>query len=1056
MSSAGGALGGIAGAGIGLMLGGPMGAIQGFSVGNAIGTMIDPPKLPAVIGPKLSDLTIQTSTYGAPIPRTYGTITVVGNIFYLENNKLKQTANTTTQGGKGGGGGGQSTTTYSYSATFAVGLCEGEIGGVRRIWANSTLIYDVSGIAAPPATVGGAFGKPINSILQSRKAKSNGQIAIYTGSETQSPDPRMAAALGIDNTPAYRGLAYIMFSDFQLANYGNSLMGVQIKVEICGRGQGETLYTTSSWTNPSALTDLLNDVAWQNVNDGTIYTSGSTKTIKELLNQYSSSSYGRQDSLTPHVIPPPTSTSSLIGYIYNLDFSQRIPVYRTISSSSRETTTSTWAASNTFATFTNAQTGNQPPPPYYIPPATFDVLVTGATSSDALYNFGVLAETKTASLNITRVYYSPSIGYLDCFGAKFFSGGGFAPYDSVVASSAGAVDNIPLTYTTLGVTVPVFTTVYTLWTTAIDRYTVGAVETGTWTPAKFIGTSVVGGVRLSDIIKSECLGSKLLTSGDLDVSQLTQLVNGFKVSNVAAIRGGIDPLQAAFPFDVIQSGYTIRFKPRGVSSPVLTLGELDLDARGSGQNAGVRLTIDREMDLVLPKKVTIKHFDPNRFYDVNEQGFSRLNTDSVNIRALDLPIVFSASEALNRAEMLLYLAWMERYDFKFNISGIYDYLEPADIITITTASQSFVLRLTSVNYTSDRRVECIAKLNSSAIYMPAAVGEVIQSPFVQLAPAGATVIELLDIPATTDLSGQGAGFDMVMHGESGASWTSGTVYVSQDSGVTWQTAHSSSMAAQGSVGVCSGTLSAKTVQECGVFDQSGVLNVTMTVGTLASVTDEQLFNNANLFAYGADGRWEILSVRTCTLVSAGVYTLTTFIRGRCGTEWATGLHQEGDKLIALDMASAFFFTRSSSEIGLLRTYKPVTTGELMSTGVDVPFTYRGVNLKPLSPVSLNGWRDQTTGDFNLSWVRRTRFGGELRDNVDVPLNEASELYEVEICTAGFASVMRTISTSVPNLLYTSAQQVADFGANQTTIYARIYQISAVVGRGYPLEASITR
>lgn len=49
-------------------------------------------------------------------------------------------------GGKGMGGGGTQVS-YTYSASFAIGLCEGPIIGVRDIWADSKLIYDVSGTA---------------------------------------------------------------------------------------------------------------------------------------------------------------------------------------------------------------------------------------------------------------------------------------------------------------------------------------------------------------------------------------------------------------------------------------------------------------------------------------------------------------------------------------------------------------------------------------------------------------------------------------------------------------------------------------------------------------------------------------------------------------------------------------------------------------------------------------------------------------------------------------------------------------------------------------------
>jgi hypothetical protein len=44
---------------------------------------------PETEGPRLSDLSVQTSTYGADIPRLYGTISVMGNVIQLENNKLK-------------------------------------------------------------------------------------------------------------------------------------------------------------------------------------------------------------------------------------------------------------------------------------------------------------------------------------------------------------------------------------------------------------------------------------------------------------------------------------------------------------------------------------------------------------------------------------------------------------------------------------------------------------------------------------------------------------------------------------------------------------------------------------------------------------------------------------------------------------------------------------------------------------------------------------------------------------------------------------------------------
>ena len=64
MSTGGQALGGLVGGIAGFFLGGPTGALYGAQIGLGIGGYIDPPKGPTVEGPRLSDLTVQTSTYG--------------------------------------------------------------------------------------------------------------------------------------------------------------------------------------------------------------------------------------------------------------------------------------------------------------------------------------------------------------------------------------------------------------------------------------------------------------------------------------------------------------------------------------------------------------------------------------------------------------------------------------------------------------------------------------------------------------------------------------------------------------------------------------------------------------------------------------------------------------------------------------------------------------------------------------------------------------------------------------------------------------------------------
>jgi hypothetical protein len=118
------------------------------------------------------------------------------------------------------------------------------------------------------------------------------------------------------------------------------------------------------------------------------------------------------------------------------------------------------------------------------------------------------------------------------------------------------------------------------------------------------------------------------------------------------------------------------------------------------------------------------------------------------------------------------------------------------------------------------------------------------------------------------------------------------------------------------------------------------------------------------------------------------------------------------------------------------------------------FTNTGAALKPYAPVHIGGGR-LPDGAWHITWVRRGRLSGEWRDYVDVPVSEDAELYSVEICSAGFTSVVRAVSVSGSSEYeYSAADQAADFGSLQAALSIRIYQISATVGRGYPATAII--
>jgi hypothetical protein len=457
------------------------------------------------------------------------------------------------------------------------------------------------------------------------------------------------------------------------------------------------------------------------------------------------------------------------------------------------------------------------------------------------------------------------------------------------------------------------------------------------------------------------------------------------------------------------------------------------------------------MDSQLSRRVTVQHLDYDREYNAGTQYAERLNTAAINAQILDLPIVLTATEAAGKAEVLLYLYWLERYDVAVNLPPTYNQLEPGDVVTLVTPEGNVQLRLVGINYTSDGRVEVKAKYANPAIYAPTAVGA---SPPISgpatITPVGASVYVLMDLPHMSSAQ-DGPSFLSAMTGAL-SGWRGGVLMQSTDSGSTWANLHD--FGAPGTtLGTCSNSIGSV---EHRVIDNASLLTVTLTQGALYSITQLQMFGGANHFAYGVDGRWEIIAAQTCTLVSGTTYTLSNLLRGRFGTEQFMGSHANGDSLVLLDTTDIAAIVMGSGTIGLSYLYRGITLDRDISTDSNRAFTYAGVNLKPLSPIALTGNRD-ASNDWALSWVRRTRDGGEWRDNVDASLGETSEAYRVDVFSDGaYATVKRTISTTSPAASYTSADQTTDFGGNQATLYLKIYQMSATIGRGYPLTQSITR
>ena len=184
---------------VGTALGGPIGGAIGSLVGNALDhRLLSSPGRRE--GPRLTELAVQTSSYGSQIPRLFGTLRVAGTVIWATD-LLESRA--TSSAGKGQ----PTTTTYSYAASFAVLLSARGIVGVGRIWADGNLLRGAAG-----------------------DFKVATGFRLHPGDEDQAADPLIASAVGIGGAPAHRGCAYAVFENLQLASFGNRIPSLTFEV----------------------------------------------------------------------------------------------------------------------------------------------------------------------------------------------------------------------------------------------------------------------------------------------------------------------------------------------------------------------------------------------------------------------------------------------------------------------------------------------------------------------------------------------------------------------------------------------------------------------------------------------------------------------------------------------------------------------------------------------------------------------------------------------------------------------------------------------------------
>ena len=560
--------------------------------------------------------------------------------------------------------------------------------------------------------------------------------------------------------------------------------------------------------------------------------------------------------------------------------------------------------------------------------------------------------------------------------------------------------------------------------------------TGHWVNGK-LGASTLGAVV------AELLQAAGLTPSDYDVTRLTASLEGFILQQPITVRNALEQLASGFFFDVVESDGILKCVPRGNTS-VKSIPEADLipNAKSGVQDV---LEIHYAQELELPQRVNVTYIDRPFNYDPVTQTSQRQVVRAVDQVTMNLPIVMGATQAKQVADITLYGTWKERLSFSLTVPPKYVRLEPTDVITVTVSGVAHEMRVIKTDMEANglMKISAVAEdVSSYDFYTPPGETSRNITPPV-LVPE--TLLQFVDAPPLPVDTVQNQGLLRLGVAPDGADWNGAAIYRSDDGGEDGGNTFNLLAGLEGAAtfGAIITDLAAGITE---TWDQVNQVEVVLTAGSLASVSELAVLNGANAALIGD----ELVQFQNAELIGERTYRLSRLLRGRQGTEWAVGSHTAGERFILLSPA-LYTTAIANNLIGRELFYKAVSVGNSLGNTDEITFTYSGRSLKPFAPVHVTGLRDGS-GNLTISWVRRSRVDAEWRDGVDIPLGEESERYEVEIMDGSTA--VRTIAATSPTASYSATEQTTDFGSPQSSVAVKVYQLSAVVGRGYATSASI--
>lgn len=525
-----------------------------------------------------------------------------------------------------------------------------------------------------------------------------------------------------------------------------------------------------------------------------------------------------------------------------------------------------------------------------------------------------------------------------------------------------------------------------------------------------------------------------------DTASIEGTVAGYVIDRPMSARDALQAFELAFFIDTVETNGLIRFRQRG-SDPAAVA--LDLANLVEAKPLDPLLTLTRGQEADLPVSAKLRYVSASAEYRQAVAESRRLTGSSGRLSQADLALVLDEDRASSIADVWLFETWAARERATFTLPPSLLSVEPGDTIAINHDGGSRLFRIKEIADHGARAIEALS-------FDPEIYGASVQPERPLEPPAaafsGLPAVFFLDLPLLSATDRPYSGYVAATE----TPWSGGVaIHVSPET-------TGFRLAAIASVQATVGTLTAPLASgPAWRIDHANTLELTLASGQLEAVSRAQLLAGLNALAVRTpSGAWEVIQFEGAELLAPSTYRLSGLLRGQLGTETdIADLVPSGSPVVILDGAvTRIDLTESDARLPLHWRYGPSARSIGDASYVTSQHTFKAMGLRPLSPVHIRGHRDPASGDVTITWIRRTRSGGDSWDSLEVPLSEDAEVYELEILSGG--TPVRSFTTTAPIASYSAAQQLTDFGTTQPAIAVKIAQLSTAFGRGAAAVATI--